>query len=487
MALPALGVLEIRATATAGNLNGGGFNAARGGTDYTLQDAAQLTRADGTAAGGVTFGSVLGGFTDAMKGNYLHITASTGLTVGWYEIVTVIDTNNVDLDRTPGTGSATVFYVGGAMSLSSTLDDEFFEIGVPGNKFWIRQASGALALGESVTIAAAGGVSNPIVIEGYTSTRGDAPTGANRPVIAQGTNTWTLGANWDIYNTIHTGSSTQVLVGGAACKMVNVKSTNTSASANQNALQQGADGFVFNCESISYRGRAIVLSTGSVIGCYFHDSNIGIFTASGVTAIQKCIIEGCVTQAIGGTSQTGRCTIDGCTLYGSVNTTGIGVNIIAGTTDTAIINTIIAGFVTGVSHADVQTVGFDDYNCYNNNDADVNAAANWQKGTHDITTAPAFTNVGQVTGTAGAFTAGNDRIVDTSKNFTALGVVALQDHVYIISGTGVTAGIYAITSIATTTNPNDTLILTPAPGTSAVADKAYQIGIGHNFKVTGAL
>ena len=47
--------------------------------------------------------------------------------------------------------------------------------------------------------------------------------------------------------------------------------------------------------------------------------------------------------------------------------------------------------------------------------------------------------------------------------------------------TGVTAGIYGISSIATTTNPNDTLVLDLAPGTNTTADKVYQMTVGNNF------
>lgn len=490
MAMPATNVAEVRADATPGNVNGGWFDPALGGTDYSLQTAAQVNASDGTSNASTNFNSAGVTFTSAMVGNCLHLVSGTNGTPGWYSIRAFVDANNVTLDRNCSTGAMTngVFYVGGAMSLNSTLDDEFFESAVAGNKIYLRGAAGGLTLGEAVSISVAGGASQPIIIEGYNATRGDAPTGSTRPTIAGAANTFVLGANWDIYNTIHTGTAAVVLQMGTAGKCVTVKSTNSSTTSTRLAIQSAADGLTLGCEGISYRGRAALINSGSCLGAVFHSSDIGIALPGGtsVCSISKTIVESCVTAAInsGATAQTGRCLIDGCTLYGSVNTTGIGVNLITGVTDTAITNTIIYGFVTGVNHADTQTVGFDDYNCYNNNDTDV---TNWTKGSHDVTTAPAFTGAGQVTGTAGAFTAGNDRLVDTSKDFTALGVVANQDHIYIVSGTGATAGIYAITSIATTTNPNDTLILTPAPGTNVTADKVYQITIGHNFLPTGAL
>ncbi len=41
MALPATTVWEVRSSATASNVNGGAFDSAGTGTDYSQQDAAQ--------------------------------------------------------------------------------------------------------------------------------------------------------------------------------------------------------------------------------------------------------------------------------------------------------------------------------------------------------------------------------------------------------------------------------------------------------------
>jgi hypothetical protein len=200
--------------------------------------------------------------------------------------------------------------------------------------------------------------------------------------------------------------------------------------------------------------------------------------------ITFCVIESCVTAAIVfNAAHISRLAVTNCTLFGSLNTTGIGISIASGALYKAVLNNIISGFVTGISSADTQTKNIDDYNDYYNNDADVSAVTQWQKGPNDVAVDPQFVNVGQVTGTAGKFAAGNDRIIDTTKDFTALGVVAGQDCVYIVSGTGATAGIYGIASITTTTNANDTLVLDIAPGTSTVADKTFQITTGHVFSI----
>src|SRR4030067_301516 len=143
MALPATAIIEIRSTATAGNVNGGGFNSVLGGTDYSQQNAAQLTGTDGTSNASTNFNSAADGLTAAMVGNYLHLVSGTNGTPGWYEIVAYVNSTNVTLDRNCSTAAMAngEFYVGGAISLGSILDDDLFEIGVPGNIFYIKSGN----------------------------------------------------------------------------------------------------------------------------------------------------------------------------------------------------------------------------------------------------------------------------------------------------------------------------------------------------------
>lgn len=475
-ALPATGVIEIRYSATAGNVNGCGFNAARSGTDYTLQDAAQLTNTDGSGTGTTDFTSLGSTFTDAMKGNYLHITASTGLTIGWYEIVSVTSATVVVLDRTPGTGTATTFYVGGACSLNSTLDDDLFEIGIAGNVYYIKYNASSYTLGEAVTIAATGGAQNPIKIIGYNSTRTDAPTGATMPTINSAANGLSTTANWELYNFIITGTASTVLTTGTDAKIINVKAINTNTIAARTALSLGGDAIAIGVEAISYRGNAISASGRAFIyGCYLHDSDIGYLNSSTVSSeVSNTIIAGNVTAAIrfSGVIVNGV-TVSNTTLYGSENTTGIGLSITAsGASNIRLINSIIYGFVTGVSHVDSSQVeSYDNYNAYNNNDTDVSG---WTKGANDITTAPGFTSVAQLTGTT-ATTSGSV-LTQSGGDFST--VTDNVDFLYLVNGTGITAGKYLITSHTATT-----VTLDIAPGTDATADKIWQITTGHNFAV----
>src|SRR3990167_9330472 len=171
---------EVSSTATANMVNGGGFKTGASGTDYSLQNAAQWTASDGTSNVSTTFTSASMTFTSAIVGNILHLTAGTNGTVGWYEITGYTDANTITLDRNCSTGAMTngTFYVGGALSLNSTLDDDFFEEisganTADGVKVWFK--SGTYILGQTVSIAGAGGSQKPIVVEGYSSARGDIP------------------------------------------------------------------------------------------------------------------------------------------------------------------------------------------------------------------------------------------------------------------------------------------------------------------------
>ena len=486
MALPATGVIEIRSTATANNVNGGGFNSARGGTDYTLQNAAQLNPTDLTSVlASTTITSAIGGFTSVMVGNYIHITAGTNFVAGWYEIVTFTNANNVVVDRActvTADGSAGVGYVGGAMSLNSTLDDDLFEIAIAGNVFYIK--AGAYTLNESVSIAVAGSVSLEIKIEGYNTTRGDNPTEANRPSIAFGANTFKLGNYWTIKNVSMTGTGTNMLQGADTfSRVINCKIRNSTSTAGINAIfLNGNNCFIFKSEVISYRGAAITNNDtrNSFLGCYLHDSNKGIrFTYLDYnTHITNCIVSDNVHSNIivesGNTAD--NILIQGNTIYGAENKLGVGINFAGTITRPRVFNNIISGCVTGVTHPTAgQTTGFDDYNDYNNNTTDV---TNWTKGSNDIAVNPAFTSVAQLTGST-ATTSGSV-LTQSGGDFST--VTDNVDFVYIKSGTGVTVGKYMITS-----HTSDTVTLDIAPGTNATADKVWQITTGHNFMPTGAI
>ncbi len=480
---------EFRSTATANMVNGGGFKTGATGTNYSTQDAAQWTNTDLTCAVASTNVVSLGStFTAAAVGNVMHITAGTNMTVGWYEITAYVDANTVTLDRTPSptlAGLAGTFYIGGALNVGGSLEDDFFEA-ISGTNaadgitvyFYNNNTTTSVTFipSEAVVIGGTGGIQAPIRIIGYKTTRGDNPTGDSRPTIINAANDFALGANIDTYNLIFSVTNATGFTHGTGAKSVNVKSVNSSTTADRAAFVGNGDSLFYNCEGISYRGRAInTASVGSVIGCYLHDSNIGFrYSPTSALIVAYNIIESNITAAIllTGALSTNSYILHN-TLYGSENTTGTGISIATGTTDLRVLNNIIYGFATGVSHADTQTVGYDDYNDYFNNDTDV---TNWTKGSNDQALDPTFTSVAQVTGTTATYA--GSTLTDAAASFS--NVVDSQDFVLIVSGTGLTTANcqYLITSHTATT-----ITTSQDAGESSASDWVYQVTTGRNFAI----
>lgn len=480
MALNAAMVFEVRSTATAGNANGGGFKTGSSGVDYSQQDAAQysLTLVTTAAADAILLTSSA---SADMVGNIAFISAGTNFTVGRYEIISVSVGVSITLDRTCTTaaGAAGVVAIGGALSLGSS-DDAIFETLVAGNKMWIKGGSGPITynLGGTVTIGASGSSANVINIEGYALTRGDKPLNDTRPVLNAGAVTFTNGILIYWSNIAFTGTAASVFTTNSYNNIISCKFTNTSITADRVALTGKNNTFVFACEMISYRGSAFLSSGGTrytVDSCYLHDSKAGATHNSSALSCNYInnIFRNFTTNAIvcqgASTEEINiiRNTIHGC------NNTGTAISFASGVQQPHVYNNTISNFSVGISHSGVQVSQFDNYNNMFNNTTDVSA---WVKGANDISITPGF-SISDVTGTNGT-TSGNI-LTSAGKDFTVLGVVAGRDFIYIVSGTGVTAGIYGITAVGTTT-----LTLDIAPGTSAVADKVYQISVGADFSVS---
>lgn len=113
MTIGATAVWRIRPSGN--EANGGGFDAgiASAGTDYSQQNAAQVSGSVGTAAGTAAFSDATATFTAAMIGNCIQIASGAGFTAGFYYVVGYTSAHAITLDRSPGTGSAAVWKLGG--------------------------------------------------------------------------------------------------------------------------------------------------------------------------------------------------------------------------------------------------------------------------------------------------------------------------------------------------------------------------------------
>ncbi len=404
MAISNGAIWEFRGTATALNANGGFFIPGSSGVDYSQQNAAQynLTGASSSGAGN----TVLHASAAAdMVGNGGHCISGTNFTAGWFEILSVVvgvsitfGTNKAGASICTGVGSAGVINIGGALPLGGTAagssDDNLFESFGPGHILYFKK-SGTMTVGTSIVVAtgtSVGTAAEPIKMIGYNATRGDAPTGTDRPTIDLGLLQMTINvtAFWEYHNIYFDGANIGLVTGNYAL-IENCKFRNTQAIANRNALSAGNFNTIRNCEMESTNGRAVTLSGPSFIeGCTMHSSATGIsiaVTTSGNT-VQNNLIKGCTTGILLPVSAAYN-VINGNTIYGAETPAGIGIDIPAGCMSTRIYNNIVYGFTTGVSHADAANNTESIYNnIYNCTTPRTNIAA----GVGDTTLDPQFTN-----------------------------------------------------------------------------------------------
>lgn len=475
MSINAACVWEVRSSATAGNLNGGGFVTGGGGTDYSQQDAAQYNFADlastnaNTATPDVTSASHT--FDAADVGNIMHITAGTQWTAGWYEIVSVA-AGAARLDRACGSAAtpsgAGTFYVGGALSLGAATDAAWATSTNlrPGNTVHIK--SGTYTLGAAVTFLN-GTAGAPVEFIGYTTTRGDACTGASRPML----DTTTLNSVFGNYNKI-SNIQTNCTTGTWTCTSGQLVAINSSfrASTAGNYALASFQGMAVGCEFQGYTGGVSASGNTTFMNCYFHDSLVGIVMAGASISVIGCIFINCPTQGIDIGGNIGANIINN-TFYGSPTPAGIGVKNTA-SAQTTIINNIFYGLTDGIKFTSAATSvknNIEDYNAFNNV---TTARTNYPTGANSITTDPTFSSISAITGTNG--TTSGSVLTSAGADFST--VTDNQDWCYLISGTGITVNMYKITS-----HTGTTLTFDVAPGTNATANKNFRIVTGRDLRV----
>ena len=376
-AIGATAVWEIRTSGAA--TNGGGYTS--GGTDYTLQDAAQLTLSDLASDGaGTGISSVTGGFTAAMIGNIIQITgAGDGFTLGFYEVTAYTDTNNITIDRTAGaTKTGGTGSVGGCLANISDMSAQ-----VAGNTIYLK-STGTYTLGANFTAAVAGTGALSISWIGYTTTRGDG----GKAVIACGAYYMKMSGGFQGVDSLDiSGTSGVVVYGGYQGSVRNCKINNTSVTADRVAYQaQSAGSFLITgSEFISDKGLAlnvaITTAHANIKGNYIHDSKNGCRLYGGLSSFTFNILDTFTATALDlGTSY--GVLVENNTFYNGVT----GIN-----GDTAyqidIRNNIIDSFTTGASWTAEVLQNCWDYNNWNGNTTDV---SNVTKGANALALDPQF-------------------------------------------------------------------------------------------------
>ncbi len=182
MALPAATQWEVRSTGS-DTACGGGFVAGASGTDYSQQDAAQSSGTDlvvdATTNTKVT--SASHNFVATDVGNLIQITAGSGWTTGFYQVVSVAS-NAATLDRSPAATSTT----GGTWALGGGLLTLPKAIGawVDSNIIWVKKGTFTITAEIDLNGTNSPATKSPNMILGYQTTHGDNPTGSNRPTLS---------------------------------------------------------------------------------------------------------------------------------------------------------------------------------------------------------------------------------------------------------------------------------------------------------------
>jgi hypothetical protein len=388
MAILATAVWEMRASGAVDN--GGGYDTgiANAGTDYSLQDAAELALTDlACTTGTSTLTSATGGFTAAMIGNAICIYGGTNFTKGYYFITARADTNTVTLDRTPvgGTnGTVGTGKVGGAISALKTANNSLGATLVEGNAVYIKKGTYTSTISAALTTSAATLAGLSINIVGYNATRTDAPTTTDRPVLQWTGSALTFSAYNFVSNIIFdvTNDGGIAVLGSSGGRFINCKFINSGAATCRATYPQGAN--FFKCEFICTNGIGIGTTSGAnIISCYVHDSVNGILSGTGAVTIIGCVVDTCSSAGVDFSGSTG-----GPSIVSSV-ITGCGTGVSVGSNSSRIFNTIVTGCTTGYDAASSSVnYLFGDYNVWNN----TSDGANLVKGPHDVTANPLLTN-----------------------------------------------------------------------------------------------
>ncbi len=179
MAFPATVAWDVRTTGS--NNNGGGFDSALSGTDYSVQDAAQFAYTDLVidAASNTKITSAAHPFDATSPGNIINITGGTGFTVQRVLILSVagaVATCHAAVGTTSSTGGTG--NLGGGLATIAQANS----LAVLGNSIYIQ--AGTYTLTATITTAVA-----TLNFIGYAAAHGDAGT---KPLITTATNSISL-------------------------------------------------------------------------------------------------------------------------------------------------------------------------------------------------------------------------------------------------------------------------------------------------------
>jgi hypothetical protein len=461
-------------SATGNDANGGGFDDTSGtpGTNYAWgagQTAIAYTdiRTDGANLNVMVSNGPARAFVAADVGNVINLTGGTHITTGRYQILSVavgkatVDRNFATEDTAAHNDGAGT--LGGALaSITAAFIQDATTPMVAGNKLWIKYNAVAYSLPSAITAGVAGTAVLPILFSGYYASHGDNPTIASghQPTIAHSTYNWTFSNHWSLHALTFTIATTGGRFGltlGSTNQVLQGKVTQTAGGK---AVFLQAACIVEGCECIGGTPLTHGGPYTKVLDCYIHDCATGILANfSGQTTIVDNVIDTCSTGIdlvnYSNTIVHGN-TIVNCSVGISATTSG----------GDLVQNNVIAFCGNGLLWTTkTDTNLFRGNNIYGCDTPSSGVATTGSYAPIGGTTAdPEF-----VTEIATGTTATTNAAPGTT--FTATGLLAgvtTHDYLCVWSGTGATAGVYAISSVA---GAPDSITLATSPGASASAIK----------------
>jgi hypothetical protein len=317
----------------------------------------------------------------------------------------VATANTATLDRDATTGGACVAgdgKIGGATkSLNSqTTTALLTSVALrPGQTIYVKNE----AWNEAVANAGgnAGTAALPITVEGYNATRGDAPTGANRPRNNKAGVGVPATPKANFYRWKHLWFSNSAGIGvdtqsaGTHNQFLNVRSSHNATigfSLWQNNLCEQCEADTNTTVGIDMTNQA------TVVASYVHgNTTIGIRITTGPATILQTIIAANGSHGIAVTGTVGLVAVNN-TIDANTGATTDGLNLATAQTFTGMtlfLNNIFSNNGRdGVRVTDANSNGipWSDYNNYSGNGG--TARTNFAAGAHDLALAPAYVSSG---------------------------------------------------------------------------------------------
>lgn len=323
MALTATSIAELRFTGS-DTLCSGWFDPAIAnvGTDYTVQDSAQVTFSGTLSAVGTTTLVDSGnGFLAAHIGNTIRITGQA-----LYQILTVPTAGTCTVDRTLGTFSLATGYLGGGIISIGQFGADNAAVGTLGNGGFIKynvsnylHTNSSNVAGGKLSFTVGGANVQQAFLTGYNTTRTRGNTDALRP-------------------TLKTNAASVTLIGGSSSHVVIenlIMDGNTGTNASTSAVNiSGTNNQVSNCTIQNFAGIAVQNSYSIINSVFSGNTSTGINNTGNPVNIELCEFYSSTSSVISITASI--CSISDCLFYNNTgastdavtfSTSGIGAKV----------------------------------------------------------------------------------------------------------------------------------------------------------------